>query len=272
MAHAGVDHLGSPRRRSVALAVAVRAQERAALDHLSRHPELWLPRVVAGLHLRAARVARNAARGRIRRHGVTRGIPVGGPLPDVPGHVEQAVRVRGKRTDLRGMPVTRLGPPREVTVPEVGQPLPRRLGITTPHVFGVLETAARRGLPLAFRRQSQPGPRRILLGVLVRDVDDGMVVEPVQPGPRSGRVPPGCAGSPGPPEVEMAKVDRPAGPGEDHRPGLEVRGRSTRKVRWVQRSLGHRLVAGRFHEGAELRVGDLAWSDPEAVDGHRVGR
>ena len=42
VAHAGVDHLRPAGRGAVAQAVAVGAQERAALDHLARHPELRL--------------------------------------------------------------------------------------------------------------------------------------------------------------------------------------------------------------------------------------
>ena len=61
VAHAGVDHLRSARRRPVAQAVAVRAQEGAALDHLARHPELRLARVVARFHRGAPRIPRCAA-------------------------------------------------------------------------------------------------------------------------------------------------------------------------------------------------------------------
>ena len=86
VAHAGVDHLRSPRGGSIAAAVTVGAQERSALDHLARHPELRLVRVVA---------ARLAAR--IAGAGV--GVPVAGPLPDVARHIEQAVAVGWKAAD-----------------------------------------------------------------------------------------------------------------------------------------------------------------------------
>ena len=46
VAHAGVDRLRPTGGRAVPQAVDVRAQERAALDHLARHLELWLSRIV----------------------------------------------------------------------------------------------------------------------------------------------------------------------------------------------------------------------------------
>ena len=56
MAHAGIDHLRPARGGSVAHAVAVGTQIRAALDHFAGDPELWLPTVVAVSEVAAARV------------------------------------------------------------------------------------------------------------------------------------------------------------------------------------------------------------------------
>src|SRR4051794_814254 len=114
MTHPGVDHLRAARRRTVAQAVGVGAQVRAALDHLATDPELWLAWVVALLEVAPARVVRDAA----RRGGVLRVAvpPVVGPLPDVAGHVLEAEPVGGEAADGRGARVAALlrAPPREV--------------------------------------------------------------------------------------------------------------------------------------------------------------
>src|SRR5687768_13714739 len=65
VAHAGVHHLGPPRRRAVAPAVAVGTEERPALDDLPRDPELRLRRVVAVLLRASPGVPRDAAGGHV---------------------------------------------------------------------------------------------------------------------------------------------------------------------------------------------------------------
>src|SRR5215207_11251266 len=79
VAHAGVDHLRPARGGAVAQAVAVGAQERAALDDLARDRELRLGGIPAGC-LAAA-------------------VPVRRPLPDVARHVEQPEPVGLERPD-----------------------------------------------------------------------------------------------------------------------------------------------------------------------------
>ena len=96
MAHAGVDHLRPPGGGPVAQAVAVGAEERAALDHLARDPELRLRGVVAastlpprGLsaHSRLVRVVRMAGAYQSLVHSQTlpamsyRPNPLGGKEP-----------------------------------------------------------------------------------------------------------------------------------------------------------------------------------------------
>src|SRR4029077_19127774 len=80
VAHARIDGLRSACRGAVAQAVVVGAQERTALDDLARHPELRLARVVT------PRLAAGTP-------GAGVGVPVGGPLQDVPRHVDESVAV-----------------------------------------------------------------------------------------------------------------------------------------------------------------------------------
>src|SRR4029077_5098012 len=93
VAHAGVDHLRTASRRPVAQAVGVRTEIRTALDHLAGNLELGLSRVVALLERASANTVGHAT---ARARGVRRAldVPVGGPFPDVAGHVMEAVAVR----------------------------------------------------------------------------------------------------------------------------------------------------------------------------------
>src|SRR5690242_13795723 len=82
VARARVDGLRAARRRAVAHAVAVGAQEGAALDGAAGDPELRLGWIVTLVQSDAARVAWHTARlaGRL---GMAGGVPVRGPLPHV---------------------------------------------------------------------------------------------------------------------------------------------------------------------------------------------
>lgn len=95
MASGSVDCLRVARRRPVALAVIGRTKIRAALDHFSCDARSRLRRIVALRLSDPAWVARRATRsaGNMR---VTGGIPILGPLPDIAGHIEQAVTVGRK--------------------------------------------------------------------------------------------------------------------------------------------------------------------------------
>src|SRR4249920_95548 len=105
---------------SVAHAIGVRTQIGAALDHFPRHPKLWLPTVVAVAEVAATRIAWDAAGlGDFGRVAV--GVPVGSPVPNVSGHVVQAVRVRREGADRGGRAITTIRSPSEVAVPEVGE-------------------------------------------------------------------------------------------------------------------------------------------------------
>src|SRR5687767_3134466 len=82
---------------------------------------------------------------------------------------------------------------------------------------------------------------------------------------------PGGAWSPGPPQIDVAKIHRPGRTGEDHRTRLQVLLRRAREVGWVERPLGEGDIAGCVDESLKLGVGDLVSLDPEAVDADPMG-
>src|SRR5882724_8924522 len=98
MAGCGIDRLGHARGRAIAPAVVGRAEIGAALHHLAGDGNLRHARVAAAAALAAARVVDRAA-GVVDLAVVL--VPVGGPFPDIAGHVVEAVTVRRERADGR---------------------------------------------------------------------------------------------------------------------------------------------------------------------------
>src|SRR5262245_59416826 len=98
MRHGCLDRLGLPGGRSIAQAVVRRAQVGATLQDLSRELLPGLPDVVGPVWFDHARVVWDATsvRGVVR---VARRIEVGGPFPDVAGHVEQPIAIGWERPD-----------------------------------------------------------------------------------------------------------------------------------------------------------------------------
>src|SRR4051812_40641357 len=93
MAGRGVDRLALACRRPVAQAVVRCAEVRAALRHAPRDLSAGFIRAVAlSDRLGRTRVAGRTTPALSRANG--RGIEVGGPLPDVAGHVVEPVTVR----------------------------------------------------------------------------------------------------------------------------------------------------------------------------------
>src|SRR4051812_23737147 len=91
MASGGVDRLGMPCRRAIALAVIGGAEMRSALQHLAPDRHVRRGRIAAVALAAAARIGRYAAGiaallfiNRRKRP------PVRGPLPDIADHVEQS--------------------------------------------------------------------------------------------------------------------------------------------------------------------------------------
>src|SRR4051812_8437943 len=98
------------------------------------------------------------------------GVPGAGPLPDVAGHVVQAIAVGWEGADRRSPRETvRRGVlPRELAVPPVGQPAAIGPDLVPPRVPRPVETTPGCVLPLRLGRQVLPGPGGIGGGVLVR--------------------------------------------------------------------------------------------------------
>src|SRR5262245_45638974 len=99
----GINRLGHAGGRAIAPAVIGGAQERSALHHLARNPDLGLPRVETVVAAGTPWILQRAA-GALDPGMLL--IPVGGPLPDIAGHVVEAVTVRLERSDGSGPFVT----------------------------------------------------------------------------------------------------------------------------------------------------------------------
>src|SRR4051812_13893769 len=96
----GVNRLSHACRRSVAAAVIGRAEMRATFGDLARDTLRGAARIEARFFRRAARIDRRAA-WTIKLAVLL--IPVGGPLPDVAGHVVKPVTVGWERADRSGI-------------------------------------------------------------------------------------------------------------------------------------------------------------------------
>src|SRR6516225_10160638 len=71
--------------------------------------------------------------------------------------------------------------------------------------------------------------------------------------------------SPLPPIRVVAQINRAFCLVKNHGARNEIFNRGTRKIRWIERALGHGQVAGLSDEASELFVGDGAGIDPEAA-------
>jgi len=240
-----VDRLALPGRRPVAQAVVRRAQVRAALDHAARDVRPGLARHQAGGRVGDPRVARHTA-------SVPRSlsVPLGGevvarPLPDVAGHVEQAVPVGREAADGgRAALVRRLEVlPGELTLPGVRHHLPPR------------------------ERVVAPGENRAVgVGVLGGHVGDRVPVEAAHRAARPAWMAPVRARRVPPPLRHVPQVHRPAG-GEEHQRSRLQQGRVRAGVlRRVERTFRDGRVPGPGHEPPELRDRDRVIVHPEAVD------
>ena len=73
---------------------------------------------------------------------------------------------------------------------------------------------------------------------------------------------------PRPPIRVVAQIYLAFRPGKNHGARNEVFNRGARKIRWIERALGHSQVAGLSDEAGELFVGDRVTIDPEAVNSY----
>ena len=264
-----VDGLALAGRGPVAQAVVRRAQVRAALDHPARDRR----REVAAW-LRDDRVARNgraARRCRLTGAGARMARPeeVTRPLPDVAGHVKQAIPVGRERAGRRGalVAIEREVLPWELTLPGVGQVPAIGREIVTPDIDRAVEAAASGEFPLRLGRQRLARPRRVGLRVGIRNVRDRVPVPAPDVAGRALGTPPARAGNVRPPLAEVAEIDRPGGAAEDQRARYQQAGVGIRVVGGAERPLGDRPVTGRGHKPAEVGYRDRPGVHPEAVHG-----
>src|SRR5918996_5442439 len=145
VAPGGVAGVVRPGRHSVAVAVGVMTQVRAA-PHRPGSVGVRLPAV--------------------RR-----------PLPDVAGHVVEPVAVGPVRPDRRRaeMPVVAGVVTREVALPDVAHVPTTGPQLVAPGESRSVEAATRGVLPLGLAWQAGPGPRAVGQGVVMGDVDDGVI-------------------------------------------------------------------------------------------------
>ena len=193
---------------------------------------------------------------------------VGRPLPYVPGHVVEPVAVGREAADGRRplVPVEGEVLPRELALPRVGgRPAVRKV-LVAPGERCPLETSAGRQLPLRLRRELLPGPPRVRLRILVRDVHDRVVVATVDGGALSAGVLPVRAGDVLPPVAVVVEVHWPARCAEHQRSGHEQLGIGVGVLVRVERPLGERHVRRLAHETPELRGRDRLLVHPEPVD------
>src|ERR1700722_17837332 len=101
MTHAAINHLCVTRGGPVAPTVVRCAEKRTTLHDFARNGNTRLTLVETRFRAAASRVERDATRLR-GVLGMPIRIPVNGPFPNVPSHVEETVTVCGKGTHGRG--------------------------------------------------------------------------------------------------------------------------------------------------------------------------
>jgi hypothetical protein len=109
------------------------------------------------------------------------GVPVVGPLPDIADHVEQAVAVRREGTHRRGalkaiQAAVVVG---ELPLKGVGHRPAAGVELLAPGELRILEAAAGGPLPLRFAGEGLAGPGGVGQGILVRHMNHGMMVTPL---------------------------------------------------------------------------------------------
>ena len=175
VARGRVDGLRHARGGPVAAAIVRRAQVRAALHDLARNLDR-LARIEAVFELAASGIARGAA----RRFGRPRACSGTNPS-SIPRRCRPCRRARSRSAETnRPEPSPRSRPP--VVFCQGNSPcqvlacaLAVRRELVAPDELGALEAAACGELPLRFGRQLFAGPVRVRVGVLERDVHDGMI-------------------------------------------------------------------------------------------------
>src|SRR4029450_7053715 len=100
--------------------------------------------------------------------------------------------------------------PGELSLPRVGHHLVLRGELISPHERLVIEPATCRELPFGFCRQLLADPRRVRLGVFVRDLGDWVPIASVQGAAWALWMPPPGTRHVLPPVAGVAQSDQPA--------------------------------------------------------------
>ena len=160
--------------------------------------------------LRAARVG-----------GSMSGAPLrAGPLPGVSGHLVKAILVSWETThwsriDPAHRPFVFIG---ECALPGVCSETV--VGFFPPGKGRRLESSSRCKFPLIFRRQPSASPRRKSIGIIVGNLNYGVVRQLFYAAVWPTRVTPRGSRNPLPPESPVAKVDWVVGRHKDERPRI----------------------------------------------------
>src|SRR4029078_6577865 len=129
-------------------------------------------------------------------------------LPDVAGHVVEAVAVRREAAHRRGafVAVSLQIDPRELPLQGVRHHPAARMLLIAPDERGTLDPAPRGKLPLGFGWRLLAGPRRASLDVLLGDANHRMPLTLGDVAARAFRVPTARTGNVGPPVAHLAEI------------------------------------------------------------------
>ena len=205
----GIDGTLTARADHVARAILIGAQIRTAALHAFRHARFL--RIETFRFGGATRINHDTASRRTLRERISiRSVPIGAPFPRIARHIVEAVRVSRKRSHRRdpakaivlGIFV------RESAFPNVGHPTAVDREIVTPRVACARESAAGGKFPLRFRGQPLARPGRISGGILISDVQDGVLVVAHDRTVRPRRMTPIGAGHVTPPTEGVVERNR----------------------------------------------------------------
>ncbi|MNF81180.1 hypothetical protein D3C84_634410 [compost metagenome] len=244
----------------------------AAFQDLAPYRHFGHRWIVAFRFASPTRIGRHAtARCRLGRRQAE---PVGGPLPDVADHVEQAVAIGGKGAHgRRSLPtVVHEVLPGEPTLPVVGEHPAFRRQAVAPGEFSLLQPPACGVLPFGLGRQRLAGPGRVGLRVFIGDVNDRMIIQSSDGASGAQGLPPPCPRLEPPPLGDIAHVDRSCGRHEDQRACDGHLRRHAWVVGRIRRPFGEGPVTRRCHESSKPSVSDRTGIDQKRVDLHLANR
>ena len=216
---------------------------------------------------RPLRVSRNAALlGKFLK--IIRAIPIATSLPDVAGHVIEAVAIWGKRFHGRntGKSIFAFVLNRELSLIAVGRKLPARLELIAPRIELSAQASPRGKLPLGLRRQPLARPFCVGDRVGIADLHHRIVFLALYVALWTFWVPPVRAVLVTPPPVMIGQRHRAGCRSEDDRTGHKALWRRSRKLFFGRRAFRYGDVAGRLDEFLKLGVGDIRRVHPEAID------